>query len=532
MLSLKNRSRIYLILVIIVIFSGIIRFIPFYLSNFLPPALDPVTLSYEANNILENEDFANIEYYPLSSFLVAFSSLMFNIPTYKSVSVLTLILGSLIPIFVYCVVKNVYNDCAYGIISAFFASTLNCDLRTVTYAKLSNILGLIILWCILLFLIKYNTKEKKYLVIALFLLSTLIFVHIFTFFTLVCILAIYFIIKIKNKKYLIPTLCLLMFLMYVGKLFFSGGNLNIKDYIILFLYEGNIQYAASIKFAHPLWDHPATWGYTLTVLGLIGLKELIFKPNIKNKELILLFLVVPVLWANTRYIHFLLIPHRFLFYGSIGLLLLVPLGFEKLSILKKFKNGKLLYNAMIISIILSTTVHALSFELSDYHDWGKTTLPTEDDMEAMEWMKENVNDSYCTLSIGYWPFMQAGNWSRILAERKFLCAPPTWKDAPKKPTYETLKPHGIIGSIIQPFLNEKVYEEEKKYQLKKWEKSFDLWFILANVDSEKSTELMDKYDIKYIYMYSSAPENNKIKNSNNFIVIYKKGDVIIYERKD
>jgi len=534
-------NRTELILILVFLFSVVVRMIPFLISDFLPPAWDPVRLSENVEYIIRNGrpelsvgTFSN-QIYPFSEILVFFFYDFTQIVPYRLMVIMSIFLGGLISIFAFITVRAMGGNNNHALFSAFFASVFTTDLRMVTFATIFTISGQILFWTILWGIQKYNgVKSKMCLVLLFFLGIALALIHQLTFFVMLGTLFLFGLSKVRSRKSILYFVVLGIMSLIIGRFALVSlspyGGYDIFKFTIIMLYANNK--LSSHEF-YPISDYPSFWGYTIAILGVYGLIRLASDQKLKLRGLIFALFLFSIFMANTLYLGLVLIPYRFLFYASFPLIIVAPLGLEKiLKTAHSLDRRRILHGLIVVLVIVSATLHGIQFAISDYKLLGRIDIPKQYDIEAMTWIKCNAPENATILATNYGSNYSTLVWMKTLANRNCLYSlMPITDDFNLNPSFENdLLPKGIIGYILSPFLTQEIKREKLNLLMEEHRTLADPYFIFKYPDTQEAMRVMDKYNVLYAYIYDGSAEDKKLATSLAFKLVYQNDEVKIYER--
>lgn len=148
----------------------------------------------------------------------------------------------------------------------------------------------------------------------------------------------------------------------------------------------SILHSGSVGYQHPLWDHPAVWGYIITSLAAIGL-FVRSQIHVKIKWLMLTLLAVSLLFGHAYFFGLTLLPERFIAFSWIPMAFFAAIGLEQLIAKLNFKKP---VTALIIILLLAAqTTHAIVYMRDDYNGWSKRFQPRPKYIEALKWLNKN-----------------------------------------------------------------------------------------------------------------------------------------------
>ncbi len=253
----------------------------------------------------------------------------------------------------------------------------------LTPQNLFGYAGLILGIILCLYLIM-NDKHKLVLVVSVPLLILLAFTHKLSFGIAGIVFSFWFVfIFLKSWKIKIAAIVSGMVVVMLGMV------LN----ILPVTYTEIVKLFSESKFEgvyHPIWDHPAIWGYIITSLGILGLLLLLFDRNNLNnkiKWLFMLLFIVPLIFSHLPVIGIHLLPNRFVPFVWISLAFFAAYGFLKTRILLNMPRW--LFGILLVFLIGTQAVHGYVFMQDVINGWSVRYQPRTGFAEALEWLSEN-----------------------------------------------------------------------------------------------------------------------------------------------
>ena len=198
----------------------------------------------------------------------------------------------------------------------------------------------------------------------------------------------------------------------------------------------------------------------------------------------------------------------FLFFLFIPLSLLAPLFFVKLSEIfgKSFKYPILI---IILLTVAASSIHSVNFLLDNYNGLSKQVLPTDEYIEAIEWLNDNSveNDTVLTTIRNnqkygtFLPYLYHGN---VMIFPTFYFHKPMefeFRGNTNASYYsdQVINPETIIARLIKPYVLKT--EEDKQEYITSFEmrdqKLYEMFKILYYPREKESQKYMKKYNICY-----------------------------------
>lgn len=144
-------------------------------------------------------------------------------------------------------------------------------------------------------------------------------------------------------------------------------------------------------YDHPLYDHPAIWGYGLTSLAAIGIfiSPRVLQLEKKTYRLLLVLLLVAVLLGHAAWFGLTLLPDRFIAFTWISITLFAGLGFTTLQ--QRLRLPRPIQFAFMTLLLGAQLVHAITYSKDDVVGWSSRFQPREEFITALSWLNQQPN---------------------------------------------------------------------------------------------------------------------------------------------
>lgn len=534
-LYLKDYSLLFLIFAV----SASLELAYLANSNFLPLGDDASWLIGNAvwtrvtgASILTNSIWVNEPYYPAYEVMLAGISMASGVPEHQTYVVLNLIVGSSVPVLVFLILRDAYDSRTLAFIGAIFAAISLPATFYLTGGKLFGSVGLITVWLIIWLLQKFEiTRNSRWLILlgSVALLSPLF--HQLSAFVTYASLLIYIIINFRRDKRLLLLALVFPPGYFIAQSLISAGTnlgtLNLAESFLAVLYYGNTTQLTN--FVYPL-DYPTQLGYAIIAIGVLG-ALLGFRKRIPGYKFLIILPLVSLAMTNSVLLGFTNNPVRYMYYVDISLIAFSPLALEFIreKVTLHFKN---ITGFVFAIVLLAASFHTITVVNSTYAYGGKNTVPTTEDIDAIQWLKRNTLPDSAVVTARYPPYFAALYWIPILSERHTAASyVPVSADIPSTPDYSALEPVGALGQILQPYLSDKLINAKKERLDELHYRGYVPFYILKYPDEDRTRELLEQYNIKYVYTYVGTPEDVNIQQSNTFELVYSNLKVRIYEAR-
>ncbi|MBW2977704.1 hypothetical protein KY331_02560, partial [Candidatus Woesearchaeota archaeon] len=306
----------------------------------------------------------------------------------------------------FVIVVNITKNYYTGIFAMLFFGSLRSNLNI-----LGNWFFVPFVFCFpLIYLFSFSTikgiKNKKFLIISIFILFVMYFIHVQAAMLSSLVFIIYLTINYKKTKknfkfLLIFGLILILVLFFYSSVFWKGSLLNfIKDILSALLFKGH--------GAGPGVNYSLIWFYGLVpfVLASLGIIKCMQKKEEKF-WIVWIFLTAAFIFSfNLSKISILVNYRRLIYFTLIGLVPLSAIGLSavlsylKLKLKKKIKQKKILGIIILILILI--------IFISSYWSYYKIPgnlkifyLIDESEYESIKWLEEN-HGSYNTVFAPKW----------------------------------------------------------------------------------------------------------------------------------
>ncbi len=141
-------------------------------------------------------------------------------------------------------------------------------------------------------------------------------------------------------------------------------------------------------YDHPVYDHPAIWGYLITALAVVGM-VLAKKLSYKIRWLFISLIFTPVILGHLSFVGLQLLPERFIPFAWLGLVPLATLGVYELGALVRWPRT--FWTASVICILGAQIIHAAVFIKDDVDGWSARFRPKPEFIQAMQWLNQQPN---------------------------------------------------------------------------------------------------------------------------------------------
>jgi len=266
-------------------------------------------------------------------------------------------------------------------------------------------------------------------------------------------------------------------------------------------------------YDHPLYDHPALWGYVVTALAGIGI---CFSPKIepKMKWLFICWLVVPVAFAHLSAFGVHLLPERFVAFSWIGMVVFASIGLAQLG---KLLRWPLWFMSVFSIIVLSAQIiHTVVYIQDDINGWSDRFKPHTDYIEALQILNKTSPDHGLLVGV------------MAVSNREITFAP-IWYDGPiaSYPWYnldhKNIKSFTANSSVYKAVLNNPTSPEYLRVQA--------FYTIMTKPNSPEAKQAATTYDIEYLILpkQSQAGIIWYKANPTQFTTFYENDTYIIYQ---
>ncbi|MDP3970723.1 MAG: hypothetical protein Q8P90_03410 [bacterium] len=376
-----------------------------------------------------------------------------------------------------------------------------------------NLFGyMLIIFCIIFAILAITKQQHRWIAFALSPFSLLALVHDLSFGIAAIVFSSWFVLfYIKSWKIkigLITTGIIVLVLDFTLAIF----PVSIKGMIGYFINN------SLPGFYHPIWDHPAIWGYLITMLAGVGLVFGLSKITKQIKWLLLIMLLVPIILGHLPLFGIGILPNRFIPFAWISLAIFASFGLVELR--KYLKFTPIVFVLFAVLIVGAQATHAVVFMKDDIEGWSFRYRPHDGFAEALEWLDDTNHtgrllgvQSATNQEILHAPLWYSGHtiyypWYSL-----------NHRDIQK---FNVLNPSSPFSEIInQP--------ENPTYQ-----RLHAMYTIIAKPKNERNTSNIAELGISYFIISKDSPVYKSIWSTNKseyYPVIYENTSYVIYDLK-
>ncbi|MFA5995901.1 MAG: hypothetical protein WCW27_04750 [Patescibacteria group bacterium] len=366
----------------------VIGIIPIYFNKFPLTTPDAGGLACAADTLAKTHQFTGYrtttmnfaicwtkQTYPAVQYFNAILLRFIALPSWQLVPIATLLmyLGCVISMFF--IGKILTKSNWYGCITAILASASPALLRPLILTP-QNVYGYFLMLILLLIFSIASTKNARWWLLTIPIAGLLAFTHTLSFGIAVFVFVPWFILFFLDAWLWRIVLILLPAMAVYFNEQYHFLPVTIKEAWSLF----NSSYSG---YDHPLWDHPAIWGYIITALAAVGI-ALSTKLHYKIKSLLIMLIVVPVLLGHLSFIGIQLLPERFVPFTWIGLVIFAGIGLANIQ--EQLRLPKTLWVTILIVLASAQITHAVVFIKDDVDGWSARFRPHPEFIEAVQWL--------------------------------------------------------------------------------------------------------------------------------------------------
>lgn len=421
---------------------------------------------------------------PLFYYVLAFFS--FVIPLALAAKLIPSLAFSALVIIVYAIAKHISKNKTASFIAALFSGFVPVFYTTLNQASVNS------LSLLLIFLLSYaflRIEEKGFVPLSIILTVLLLFIHSSVFILLISFILYFLILRLGKQKLSIKEVEITLFLFFLAlwfnlllykKAFFAHGISFIWQNIPIPLLSA---YFKEISFLGVIY----AVGIIPLLLGVYAAYHVFFKTKSKGASLYITFALVSffMLWLK-------LIPFKTgLLFLSINLIILSAYTIKIVLVnLSKTKIPRLSIIASFLLIILFVLT-----TLTPFISTIAVDMPPPQDLQALEWIKENTHENKVILGR-----VEEGFIINYVAERKNVA------------DFDFL----FIKNINQ------------RYN--------DISHLFTLRLKSEAIRLINKYDIDFIFLSTKSMEQYNLTQlfyaeEDCFEIVYDQ-DVLIYEFLD
>ncbi|EKD75941.1 MAG: hypothetical protein ACD_43C00272G0011 [uncultured bacterium] len=510
------------------LFALVLAITPFYLNNWFITTPDAGGLACAAETLIKTGHFSdgqtaglgynfNVcwtkEMYPVLQIVMA--SLLWLAPAlhWLVVPITTVIMFVFcvfgLQIFAWRLTKSVSATLFIGI----FASTAPMLLRPLILTP-QNVFGYALIIVVLIILHELHLRQRalqpRWWLWLLGMLALLMLgaTHTLSFGITGIVMAIWFFaIYLKSWKYRLVLLG--------GGAVLVGAVLALNVLPISLTQIWAMFHGGLSGYDHPLYDHPAIWGYIATSLAAVGI---FMAPNALKLEkktywFLLVWLLVPLLLGHVSWFGLTLLPDRFIAFTWISITVFAGLGL--VALIKRVRFPLPLLVGFVTLLLGAQTIHAITYCKDDVMGWSDRFQPHAEFIEALSWL--NQQPSRGTL-IGI----------MAVANREITFAP-IWYDGPvaSYPWYN-LNHKNIKSFKANSSLYKTIFAEPQSAEYLRVEAFYT---IITKPNSAEAKTAAQQYNLSYLILPidSQAGKIWQKAAPEQFTLIYENTNYHIYQ---
>lgn len=276
-------------------------------------------------------------------------------------------------------------------------------------------------------------------------------------------------------------------------------------------------------FDHPVWDHPAIWGYLMLALGVIGLALWPFPVATARAQRLtmLVIAIVPTLLGHASVLGIGLLPNRFIPFTWLALTPLAALGAVYLVVIlfSKWKFGGWI-SGIILGIMMTAQIaHGIFFMIDDLSGLAYRYTPRAGYVEALTWLNET--DSTATV-LG----VQSAENQEVLVSALWyqgLVRYYPWYAL----NHRDLKKFSVINKGSSPYTNVVDNPSDPNYS---W--LYDFYTIVAKPNSPEAALAITTEQLDYFITAKQSKVYTEVwlnADADTYPIVYDNGYYIIYE---
>lgn len=380
-----------------------------------------------------------------------------------------------------------------------------------------NVVGYMLLLGVISCLLAFNKKRQwLYALPVVGIWGVTYFTHTLTFAVMSLIIGVWFLAVAVKPWWLQLTLTTLGVIALVSQFVFQWLPTMLAEKLDFFLH------GSTAGFDHPLWDHPAIWGYLILALAAVGFCLWPFQREIQRAQKITLAVValVPTLLGHATIFGVGLLPNRFIPFTWLALTPLAALGAIYLVIMlfSKMKAGGW-WSGIVLGMIMTAQVaHGLFFMIDDLSGLAYRYTPKEGYVEALTWLNEYDNEATVM-----------GVQS---AENQEILVAPLWYDGLVRyyPWYalnhRDIKKFAVINKASSPYTNVVTNPADPVYP---W--LFRSYTLVAKPNSPEAATTIETDELDYFLTSKQSKVYTEVwinTDPERYPIIYENNHYIIY----
>lgn len=474
-----------------IILAAVIGFIPFYMNGFGLTTPDAGGLTCGAHTLATTGQFAadrtaglgynfNICWskytYPTVQIFNAMVMKMWPGSYWQVIpfdSILMLIVcAMMMMVLSWRMTRDVFTTGITGVLSAGAPMALRSLILTP-----QNLYGYAIVITLLVILNELIMQPKRWwwwLVVVL-LVTLLGFTHTLSFGLTVVTLGLWFwLFYLPNWRYRAIGLGVGII---AGVLLYSNSQTNALIQGAIHLLFGGMS-----GYDHPVYDHPALWGYVATALAGFGIWCLKSLPR-PTRWLLICWLIVPITFAHLSVFGIKLLPERFVAFSWMSITILAAIGLAQLSKLLRWPAW---FVTVFTIIILSAQItHAVVYMKDDVDGWSDRFRPHADYIQALQALNQSSPDHGVLVGI------------MAVSNREITFAP-MWYDGPiaSYPWYnlnhKNIKSFTAESSLYKTIIADPTNPEYLRIQA--------FYTIITKPNSAEAKQAATTYNLEYLIL--------------------------------
>lgn len=257
-------------------------------------------------------------------------------------------------------------------------------------------------------------------------------------------------------------------------------------------------------YDHPLYDHPAIWGYIVTLLAGVG----IFLSAALSKKmywLLACWLIIPVFMAHLSWFHLTLLPDRFVAFSWMSLTVFAASGLMTLK--QRLKLDWNIFIPLAMILMSAQFVHSIIYVKDDVAGWSARFRPHPAFTQALGWLNQQ-SDKGTLVGI------------MAVANREITFAP-IWYDHPvaSYPWYN-LNHRNIKSFTAESALYQGVFSDPTNPEYLRVQAFYSM---ITKPNSDAAYAAMSNYHLKYFILPKNSQANAiwRKKSLNHFSQIYE-----------
>lgn len=265
---------------------------------------------------------------------------------------------------------------------------------------------------------------------------------------------------------------------------------------------------------NPWYDHPAVWGYTATVLAILGFSMAIRQKKIDYTLLLSLCIgIVSILFAHAKLVGIEILPERMIAYAWIPITLFAGIGIQQL-----VDWGKSWYRYTLPTLVItSMCVHFIIFTQDSYVGISQRFLPDTDFIAAMQWLESQRTTDTVTDTL----LVAVGNIinRQITYSGLWYSGDSTWYPAYRL-NHKNINDFQTTDTTYAPIVESAEHPDHQRLT--------DLYTFVTVTEPNSIATIAETYGITHFLAWKKGQEYTIWNEHSTFPSVYENTQYVIY----